>query len=163
MGREISKDPDKSYVELGTETGELVTQKQLAYGDSFGKSGAVLRQLYPNGIRIDQYDDMLTIVRILDKLFRIATDPSAFGENPYRDITGYGLLGMHRYNNQESKNVKGNTAVREGSTTGPDCNPQRPEGTTGEVPSEGRRGEDNRGSKGHVYTCGFCNCESRRD
>src|SRR6185436_3957030 len=37
------------YVTIGQEIGELVEKKQQAYGDSFGKSGAVLRILYPNG------------------------------------------------------------------------------------------------------------------
>ena len=36
---------------------------------------------------------MLTITRIIDKLFRIANRKDAFGESPYRDLTGYGLLG----------------------------------------------------------------------
>ena len=85
------------FRELGEEVGKLVGEKQLAYGDSFGKSGECLRQMYPEGISPDQYDDLLTIVRVLDKLFRIASNPSAFEENPYKDIVGYGLLGMGRH------------------------------------------------------------------
>ena len=41
----------------------------------------------------DQYTDMLAVVRIFDKLFRIATRKDAFGESPFKDIAGYGLLG----------------------------------------------------------------------
>jgi hypothetical protein len=74
----------------------LVEKKQQAYGDSFGKSGAVLRILYPNGVPPEQLDDALTIVRILDKIFRVATDRDALGESPYRDIVGYGLLALAR-------------------------------------------------------------------
>lgn len=85
-----------SYEELGTEIGRLVQTKQEAYGDSFGRSGNVLRVLYPSGIQPDQYDDMLAVVRILDKLFRIATDRDALGESPFRDIAGYGILGAKR-------------------------------------------------------------------
>lgn len=88
--------PEIPYSLLGQKIGELVEQKQAAYGDSFGKSGDVLRILYPNGISPDQIDDALSIVRIVDKLFRIATDKDAFGETPYRDIAGYGLLGAYR-------------------------------------------------------------------
>jgi hypothetical protein len=90
-----SKKSDRGTVweRLGTEIGELVSRKQEAYGDSFGRSGNVLRTLYPEGIRPDQYDDALTVVRIVDKLFRIATAKDAFGESPYKDIAGYGLLG----------------------------------------------------------------------
>jgi hypothetical protein len=39
---------------------------------------------------------MLCVVRIFDKLKRIATNKDAFGESPYGDIIGYGLLGLHK-------------------------------------------------------------------
>lgn len=84
------------YEELGATIGRLVTEKQTAYGDSFGKTGDVLRILCPDGIKPEQYDDILAITRILDKLFRIATAPTALGESPYQDIVGYGLLGAKR-------------------------------------------------------------------
>lgn len=84
------------YESLGKEIGAVVQQKQLAYGDSFGKSGAVIRQLYPDGIKPEQYDDALCVVRIVDKLFRIATSKDAFGESPYVDLCGYALLGAAR-------------------------------------------------------------------
>lgn len=41
-------------------------------------------------------DDMLAVVHNVDKLFRIAHSKHAFGESPYRDIAGYGLLGALR-------------------------------------------------------------------
>ena len=85
------------FSQLGDAVGDLVHDKQRAYGDSFGRSGECLRQMFPEGININQYDDLLTIARILDKLFRLANDPSAFDENPYRDIVGYALLGMNRH------------------------------------------------------------------
>ena len=85
------------FSEVGQAVGKIVSEKQEAYGDSFGRSGECLRQMFPKGIKPDQYDDLLTIARILDKLFRIASDPQAFEENPYQDIVGYGLLGMKRY------------------------------------------------------------------
>ena len=85
------------FSEIGFKVGELVNDKQKAYGDSFGRSGECLRQMYPKGIQPDQYTDLLTIARILDKLFRIANDPKAFDENPYQDIVGYALLAMKRY------------------------------------------------------------------
>lgn len=84
------------YEAMGQAIGKLVEEKQAAYGDSFGKSGDILRVLYPQGISPDQIDDALCIVRIVDKLFRIATDKDALGESPYRDIAGYGLLGAFR-------------------------------------------------------------------
>ena len=80
------------YSQRGKEIGELVEHKNEAYGDSFKKSGEFLRLLYPDGIKPDQYDDALAIVRIIDKLFRIATDRDALGESPYEDIAGYCIL-----------------------------------------------------------------------
>ena len=76
------------------EVGKLVTEKNAAYGDSFAQCGKFLRLLFPNGIHPDQYDDALALVRIFDKQMRIATRKDAFGESPYRDIAGYGLLGV---------------------------------------------------------------------
>lgn len=85
-----------TYKNKGAEIGSLVDEKQVAYGDSFNKAGEVLKILYPNGVTLEQYTDMLTVVRVVDKLFRIANKKDAFGENPYSDIAGYGLLGAVR-------------------------------------------------------------------
>jgi hypothetical protein len=85
-----------SYKQLGEEIGALVETKQAAYGDSFGKSGAIMRILYPEGIPPQQMDDALTVVRVLDKLFRIATARDALGESPWRDVAGYALLSVAR-------------------------------------------------------------------
>jgi hypothetical protein len=84
------------YEDIALSVAKLVQAKQLAYGDSFGKSGEVLRILYPNGISHNQLDEALTIVRVVDKLFRIATDRDAFGESPWRDVIGYSLLAEKR-------------------------------------------------------------------
>ena len=85
-----------TFASLAADIAKVVEEKQAAYGDSFGKSGLILKILYPDGIKVDQYDDMLCIVRIVDKLFRVATDKDAFGESPYRDLAGYSLLGVMR-------------------------------------------------------------------
>jgi len=37
---------------------------------------------------------MLAMIRVIDKLFRIATKKDAFGESPWRDICGYSILGV---------------------------------------------------------------------
>lgn len=87
---------DGKYEEIGRQVGQLVDKKQVAYGNSFGKSGEFLKLLYPEGISPNQYDDMLALVRIFDKQMRIATDKDAMGEDPFGDIAGYGLLGMAR-------------------------------------------------------------------
>lgn len=84
------------FVAAAKEVGELVAEKNKAYGDAFGRSGAILKILYPSGVAPEQYDDMLAVVRVLDKLFRIATDKDALGEDPWRDVTGYGVLSIVR-------------------------------------------------------------------
>lgn len=84
------------YEALGTEVGKLVDEKNKAYGASFDRAGAVMSTLYPNGIPPEQMTDALGIIRVLDKLFRIANAKDAFGESPWTDIAGYGLLGAAR-------------------------------------------------------------------
>ena len=81
-----------TFEEVGAAIGRLVAEKNIKYGDSFAKSGSILRILYPDGIKPDQYDKILTVARVLDKLFRVATDKDAFGESPWRDIGGYAVL-----------------------------------------------------------------------
>lgn len=85
------------YLALAANIGALVTTKQEQYGDSFGTAPKILQLLYPNGIQPNQYTDLLTIVRILDKFKRLATNHSTDTENPWHDITGYSLLALHAH------------------------------------------------------------------
>jgi hypothetical protein len=83
------------YKQIGTELGALLEEKQAAYGDVFSVTPAIIELLFPNGIPVAGYKDVLTIVRILDKIGRICTaagkgDPA--GEDPWRDIAGYAML-----------------------------------------------------------------------
>jgi hypothetical protein len=91
----------KNLKEISLDLGSLLEEKNKAYGSAFSKSSEVLKILYPDGIHPDQYTDLLITTRILDKLFRIATDKSAFNEEPWKDIAGYGILGI--YKEQEKK------------------------------------------------------------
>ncbi len=86
----------EQFVDIGNTVGKLVQEKNAAYGDAFAQSGKVLRVLYPNGVKPEQYEDLLGICRVLDKLFRIAWDKDAFGESPWQDVAGYGILGVAR-------------------------------------------------------------------
>lgn len=81
-----------SIEEIGAELTALTAEKNAAYGDSFSRSGEIMAILYPNGIAPGQMRDALGVVRVLDKLFRIATRKEAFGESPWRDIAGYGIV-----------------------------------------------------------------------
>ena len=80
------------YEQIARRIGRLVDEKNKAYGDAFHRSGEFLKILYPNGVTPEQYGDMLAIVRVFDKLMRIANRKNAFGENPWNDVAGYGIL-----------------------------------------------------------------------
>jgi hypothetical protein len=83
----------RGYEAKGRDIGRLVDQKQKQYGDSFHKCGAYLRLLYPEGIKPEQYNDLLALVRDFDKSMRIATGNQG-DENAWKDKAGYALLAM---------------------------------------------------------------------
>jgi len=81
--------------------GELLEEKRKAYGErSLVKVESIMMVLYPDGIRPDQYRDALIMIRVFDKLSRIAargTDGRDLGgESPWMDLAGYGVLGWER-------------------------------------------------------------------
>jgi hypothetical protein len=79
------------YENIGKAIGNLVDEKNAQYGDAFNKSDEFLKLLYPNGISVEQYSDMLAVVRIFDKLMRVANGNQG-NENAFQDIAGYGIL-----------------------------------------------------------------------
>jgi hypothetical protein len=83
-----------SYEETGRKIGAIVDQKNEAYGDSFAKCPQYLKILYPDGIKPDQYQDALALIRDFDKSMRIATNRDAMGENPWSDKAGYAILSV---------------------------------------------------------------------
>jgi hypothetical protein len=83
---------EHKLTDLGRDLVELIIRKHRAYGGSFNVSPAIVALLYPNGIKVEQYDDLLYIVRVIDKIKRIAERNDPFGENPAQDIGGYSLL-----------------------------------------------------------------------
>ena len=88
-----------TFEELAGDIGKLVSSKNKAYGSAFDKADQFLRVLYPNGVKPEQFGDMLCVVRIFDKLMRISTNDNGTQEgleDAYSDITGYGLLGLRR-------------------------------------------------------------------
>lgn len=85
---------ESTIQKLAAEIGALTAEKNQAYGNSFAESAKFLAIIYPDGIKPEQYKDVLLLVRMFDKMMRIANKKDAFGESPYRDIAGYGLLGV---------------------------------------------------------------------
>ena len=90
----MSREP--TLEEIAKSVANLVEDKQQQYGDAFGKSEQILKVLYPNGVHPDDYRNLLTITRIVDKLFRLATNNGNDKEDPWRDICGYSLLSLRR-------------------------------------------------------------------
>lgn len=82
-----------TYEELGTMIGNLVDHKNRQYGDAFHQAGKVLAVLYPDGVKPEQYTDMLAVTRIIDKLFRVANGDQG-EESSWQDLCGYSLLAL---------------------------------------------------------------------
>ena len=99
------KQKKKFYKEIGSDIGSLVDEKNEAYGSSFDNSEQILKVLYPDGVKPEQYKDLLAVTRVIDKLFRIANRKDAFGESPWKDIAGYAILGC-KEEKREKKNTK---------------------------------------------------------
>ena len=86
----------RAWDEIARSIAVTVAEKNAAYGDSFERAGEIIDILYPNGIPRGKTGDALAVVRVLDQLFRIASDRDAFGESPWRDIVGYALLAVEK-------------------------------------------------------------------
>ena len=87
----------KTLGEVGHNLADFVVSKNLAYGDAVTVSEAVMLALFPDGIPPEKIGDALLMVRTIDKLCRIARgDKTAFGESPWSDVGGYGVLGATR-------------------------------------------------------------------
>jgi hypothetical protein len=107
----------KDYPGLGKSIGELLVEKQKAYGDSFSRAGEIMAILYPDGIKPYQVHDALTVVRIIDKMFRIANAPpdgDVMGESPWRDMAGYSLLALERTEWLNEQRMDGGLGNRRG-------------------------------------------------
>lgn len=118
------------FENLAKEIGKLVDDKNKNYGNAFVESEKVLKVLYPNGIKSEQYLDLLAITRILDKIFRMANNPDAYGENPTRDLVGYGLLWTLAreskddnvcYTRSNGYNLKEDIKIHKAEVLGLDC------------------------------------------
>lgn len=81
---------------IAADISQLVEEKQDAYGNAFERTAEILSILYPNGIGVEQLQDAALLVRVLDKICRIAHDNETMGESPWRDICGYSLLALQR-------------------------------------------------------------------
>lgn len=93
--------------QITQELNELLLQKREAYGNAFFQSSSIMKALYPEGISPDQYENALTIIRICDKLFRIANAKNgqdSMNEDPWKDIAGYAILSLENKTVKEKQN-----------------------------------------------------------
>ena len=97
------KNKDDIFMQLATDLGKLLAEKNQAYGDAFSKTTQILTLLYPNGIKVEQFKDVHVLVRMLDKMSRIAQDNDPMGESPYKDLAGYAILAQANLIAQNSK------------------------------------------------------------
>ena len=96
---------DNKFMPIAVKIAELVQEKNTAYGDAAGKSVEYLKLLYPNGVRPEQYQNMLLLVRDFDKNMRIATNEDALGESPWGDKAGYALLAVELKGRKQGREV----------------------------------------------------------
>lgn len=90
------------YVDIATKIAKLVEEKQKQYGDMISSMGPVLKELYPDGVKPEQYNDLTIIVRMLDKIGRITKGNGAGNEDAWGDLIGYALLGKSNVQNRRS-------------------------------------------------------------
>lgn len=95
-----------NYQERGTDIGKLVDEKQAQYGDAISATGDIMETIFPEGIPKEKMKDALLIVRILDKICRLSLGNGEGGESPFRDIAGYGLLGINLHELMEEEKSK---------------------------------------------------------
>jgi len=85
---------------IGVEGTKHVIIKNNKYGDAIRKVAAKMLADYPDGIRPDQYGDLLLWVRVQDKLTRVGSYTperrEADDESSWADIRGYGMLGEEK-------------------------------------------------------------------
>ena len=86
----------------------VVEEKNREYGSAFQKVSEILNILFPNGIPTNKYHDVAILIRVLDKIYRIASaNDKNVKKDAWLDITGYGLLRLSEgdLNGVESERV----------------------------------------------------------
>jgi len=91
------------YEGLGAHVGAVVDRKNAEYGNSINDTAAFLTALFPQGIPVDAYNDVGLLVRLFDKMKRIANGNQG-EENAWKDLVGYALLG-YECSRREAKEV----------------------------------------------------------
>jgi len=93
----------EEFLDLTNELGHLLADKNRQYGDSYARMAHILPIFYPDGVPPDQLLDAVFILRIIDKLMRIASAQGDDKEDPVKDISGYGILRMREMRQNKNK------------------------------------------------------------
>ena len=88
------------FLSIGEELGQMLASKNRKYGDSYARMAHVLPMFYPDGVPGDHLLDAVFILRIIDKLMRIASAQGDDEEDPVKDIAGYAMLRMREMRNK---------------------------------------------------------------
>ncbi len=101
--RPVADDPAtlEDFLGLGEEIGRMLANKNRKYGDSYARMAHVLPMFYPDGVPGDHLLDAVFILRIIDKLMRIASSQGDDEEDPVKDIAGYAVLRMREMRNSK--------------------------------------------------------------
>jgi hypothetical protein len=100
------------FEKIATDIGKLVAEKNIAYGDSFSHTGDIIKLLFPEGIPPGKYEVFLALVRIMDKIFRLATNPDYNNENAWADIAGYCVLMLGYESEKHDSRIKNGEEIR---------------------------------------------------
>jgi len=82
------------FYDIASELAEMLSDKNRKYGDSYARMAHVLPIFYPDGVPGNHLLDAVFILRIIDKLMRIASAQKDDDEDPVADIAGYAILRM---------------------------------------------------------------------
>lgn len=70
----------------------VLTEKNASYGDATTVTASIAKLLWSEGIPVSQLDEALVVIRMLDKLCRIAKGTKFANEDAWLDLAGYALL-----------------------------------------------------------------------
>jgi len=82
---------------------EVFNTKSREYGPVDQNIAKYLKAVFPNGIKSEKINDAIFTIRILEKLSRILSEniSEQSKTDAYRDIVGYGLLGLDLLQTQD--------------------------------------------------------------
>ena len=91
------------FHEIATDLADLLDRKREAYGNNLQAAPVILEQLYPDGVKPSEYPTLLLVVRIIDKLSRLANGSGRFalGEDAWKDIAGYAMCALHDFEDRD--------------------------------------------------------------